>query len=59
MKGSTYELVGEKKHSLEGEFSVAKVEQVLQTRAEEIQNHCVVVAFCAKPSNEGNADAAS
>ena len=53
------ELISQEEDSLEGEFSVAEVEEVLQRRAEEIEDHCIVVTFCAKPTDEGNADTAS
>lgn len=52
------ELIGEQQHGLEGEFAVAEVEEVFQGRAEQVQDHGVVVAFCAEPADEGNADAA-
>lgn len=50
------ELVGKEKDRLEGELAVAEVEKVLQTRAEEVQNHGIVVALGAEPADEGNTD---
>ncbi len=38
---------------------MAEVEQVLERGAEEIDDHCVVVAFGPEPTNEGDANAAS
>jgi hypothetical protein len=52
------ELVGEQENRLEREFAVAEVEQVLQARAEQVQDHGIVVALGAKPADEGDADAA-
>lgn len=46
------ELVRKKKHSLQGELAVAEVEKVLQARAEEIQDHGIVVTFGAEPANK-------
>lgn len=53
------ELVSQQQDRLERKFAVAKVEQVLKRGAEQIEDHGVVVTFCAIPANEGNADAAS
>lgn len=53
------ELVGKEQHRLERELAVAKVEEILQTGAEEIQNHGIVVALGAEPTHKRNADAAS
>jgi len=52
------ELVGEQEHRLERELAVAEVEQVLQARAEEVQDHGVVVTLGAKPADEGDANTA-
>ena len=51
-----YELIGEEQHRLEGELAVAEVEEVLERGAQEIDDHRIVVALGAKPSNKGNAD---
>ena len=53
------ELVGQKEDGLEGELSVAEVEQVFQAGAEQIEDHSIVVTFGAEPTNEGDADASS
>lgn len=52
------ELVGEQEDGLEGEFAVAEVEEILEGRAEQVEDHGVVVALGAEPSYEGNAHAA-
>lgn len=52
------ELVGQQEDGLEGEFAVAEVEEILKGGAEQVEDHGVVVALCAEPSHEGNADAA-
>lgn len=52
------ELVGEQQNGLQGEFPITEVEKILETGAEEIENHGVVVALGAKPADEGDADTA-
>ena len=56
---NAYQLVGQKKDRLESELAVAKVEQILKTGAQQIENHGVVIAFGAVPTNEWDADTAS
>lgn len=53
-----YELVREKKHSLQAELPVAEVKQVLERRSEEIHDHCIVVALRAEPPHKGDSDTA-
>jgi hypothetical protein len=53
------ELVGEEKHSLQGELAVAEVEEILQGRAEQVQDHGVVVALSTEPAHEWDTDTAS
>jgi hypothetical protein len=53
------QLVGKQKDGLEGEFAVAEVEQILQTRSKEVEDHGIVVTFSAKPANKGDSDASS
>ncbi len=53
------ELVGKKEHRLKGEFAVAEVEKILQGRAEQIQNHGIVVTLCSKPTHKRDADTTS
>ena len=50
------ELVCQEKDRLQREFAVAKVEQILQTRTQKVQNHGVVVTFGSIPTDEWNAD---
>ena len=51
-------LVGKKQDSLQGEFAVAEIEEIFQTRTQKIEHHCVIVTFGTKPANEGNANTA-
>lgn len=55
----TDQLVGEKEDGLEAELAVTKIEQVLKGRPEQVENHGIVITFCAVPTNKGNADATS
>jgi hypothetical protein len=55
----THQLIREQQHGLEGKLAVAKVEQILERRPEEIQDHCVVIALGAEPPHERHADATS
>lgn len=50
------ELIGQEENSLEGELSVAEVEEVLQAGAQKIKDHGVVVTFGAKPADERDAN---
>lgn len=52
------ELVGKEQDRLERELAVAEVEQILERRTKQVQNHGVVVALGAKPADEGNANTA-
>ena len=52
----TYELIGEEEDGLEGEFTVAEIEEILQTGTEEIDDHGVVIAFDSEPSYERHSD---
>jgi hypothetical protein len=67
------ELIGEEKNSLQAEFAVA-IEQVFQrwspiklarltqypyrNHSQQVENHCVVIAFRSVPSYEGDTDTA-
>jgi hypothetical protein len=53
------ELVGKEKDGLQGELAVAEVEEILQRRAEQVQDHGVVIALGAEPAHEWDTDAAS
>lgn len=50
------ELIGKEQHSLQRELAVAEVEQILQTRSEEVDDHSVVVTLSTEPTHEGNAN---
>ena len=50
------ELIREQQNGLQGKFAVAKIEQILQARSEEIKNHGVVITFRAKPADKRDAD---
>lgn len=50
------ELVGEEQNRLQGELSVAEVEEVLQAGPEEVENHGIVVTFRTKPADKGDSD---
>jgi len=52
-------LIGKEQNRLEAELAVTEVEEVFERWAEEVENHRVVIAFCAEPPNERNTDAAS
>ena len=53
------ELVGEQKDGLQGELPIAEVEQVLQARSKKIQDHSIIVTFCAEPTDKGDANSTS
>lgn len=53
-----HQLIGQEKHGLEGELALAEVEEVLEGGAEEVDDHGVVVALDAEPTDKGHADAA-
>lgn len=53
------ELISQEENGLQGEFSVTEVEEILQTGTEEVENHGVVVTFCAEPANKRNTDTTS
>jgi hypothetical protein len=50
------ELVGKEENSLQGELAVAEVEEVFQGRAEQVQDHGIVVALGTKPAYERDAN---
>lgn len=53
-----YQLVGQEQDSLESEFAIAEVEEVLEGRSEEIDDHRIVVTFGTEPTDERNTNAA-
>jgi hypothetical protein len=54
-----YQLVSQEQDSLETEFAVAKVEEVLEGGPEQIKDHGIVVAFGTVPANKRHTDTAS
>lgn len=52
------QLIGKKKDRLQRKLAVAKVEQILQRRAEKVEDHGIVITLGAEPANEGDPDAA-
>lgn len=50
------ELVGQKEDGLQRKFAVAEVEEILERRAEEIEDHGVIVTLSAEPADEGDTD---
>ena len=55
----TYQLVGKEEYSLKAKLAVAEVEKILERRAEKVEDHGIVIAFGAKPPDEGNTNATS
>src|SRR6266536_2784682 len=53
------ELICEEKNCLQRELAVAEVEEILEGRAKEIQNHGIVVTLSTEPADEGDADTSS
>lgn len=50
------ELVGQQKDGLEGELAVAKVEEILQTGTEQVDDHSIVVTLGTEPTHKGDTD---
>lgn len=53
------ELVGEEKDRLQSKLAVAEVEEILQARAQEVQDHGIVVTLGTEPADKGDTDTAS
>lgn len=53
---STYQLISEQKNRLQSELAIAKVEQILQARTQQVHHNDVVVALRAEPLQVGNAN---
>lgn len=53
------ELIGQEKNGLQGKLSVTEVEEILQTGAEKVENHGIVVALGTKPANKRDSNATS
>lgn len=56
---NTYKLISEEEDGLEAELAMTEVEQVLKRGAQEINDHRIVVALGAEPTDEGHTNAAS
>lgn len=56
---ATNELVGQEQDSFEGELAIAIIEQILQGGTQEVNDHSIIITFCAIPSNKGDADTSS
>lgn len=56
---SRNELIGQEKNRLQGKLSVTKVEEILQTGAEKVENHGIIVALGTKPANKRDSNATS
>lgn len=52
----TYHLISEKQDSLEGEFAVAEVEEVLERGTKKVDDHGIVVALLTVPTDERDTD---
>ena len=52
------ELICQEQDSLQRELPVAEVEQILQTGAEKVKDHGIVVTFGSEPTHEWNTDTA-
>jgi hypothetical protein len=53
------QLVGKEKDGLQGELSVAEVEEVFQGRSEEVEDHSIVITLGTEPADKGDADTSS
>jgi hypothetical protein len=52
----THQLVCQKEDCLEGKLPVTEVEEVLEGRAQQIDDHRIVVAFGTEPANKRDAN---
>ena len=53
------QLISEEKDGLQGEFSVAEVEEVLQAGSKKIEDHGIVVTLGTEPADKGDTDTTS
>lgn len=51
------ELIRQQEHGFQGEFAVAKVKEILQTRSQQIEDHSIVVTLGSKPADKRDPDA--
>lgn len=54
-----HQLISEQQNSLEREFAVAEVEEILEGRTKEIDDHCIIVTLGTEPPDKGDANATS
>ena len=52
-------LICNEQDSLQRESAVTVLEEILQARSKEVQNHHVVITFCAEPADPRNPDTSS
>lgn len=50
------ELVGQQKNGLQSELAVAEVEEILQTRTEQVDDHGIVVTLSTEPTHKWDTD---
>jgi hypothetical protein len=50
-------LISKEKNSFERELPIAEVEQVFEGRAQQVDNHRIIVTFGTEPAHERNANA--
>jgi hypothetical protein len=55
----TDQLIGQKKHGLQAELTVAEVEEILERRTQQVEDHGVIIALGTIPPHERNANTAS
>jgi len=52
-------LISKKQDGFEGEFSTAEIEEVLERGTKQVDDHGIIVAFGAKPTDKRDSDTAS
>ena len=55
----THQLISQKEDSLQAELAVAEVEQILERGPQEVNDHGIVIAFGAEPTDKGDTNATS
>lgn len=51
-------MIGKQKNRLQGELTVAEVEEVFQAGSEQVEDHCIVVTLGSEPPDVRNTDTA-
>jgi hypothetical protein len=46
-----YQLICEEKYSLQAEFTVAKLEKVLEQETQKVHHHSIIITFSSEPSD--------